>query len=86
MTNRGSPIRGLEPSIKEFTIQNYSLNSENERLTQTVLTKNRQLQSLIETNSKMKSTYEAQANAYRKTIDSLEKQLNQNEVSRQQDL
>ena len=78
MTSRGSPIRGLEPAIKEFTIQNYSLNSENERLTQTVLTKNRQLQSLIETNSKMKSTYEAQANAYRKTIDSLEKQLNQN--------
>lgn len=29
MSIKGSPIRGLEPNIKEFTLENYALNTEN---------------------------------------------------------
>ena len=40
MSNRGSPIRGLEPNIKEFSLESYALNTENERLTQLLIAKN----------------------------------------------
>ncbi len=40
MTAKGSPIRGLEPTINEFTLETYALNTENERLTQLLLSKN----------------------------------------------
>ena len=39
----------------------------------------------METNAKTKNTYEAQANAFRRTIQSLEKQINENEKSREED-
>ena len=85
MSIKGSPIRGLEPNIKEFTLENYALNTENQRLTQLLISKNLEIKTLVENNSKLKSTYDAQANAYRKTIDSLEKQLNESEQSRNQE-
>jgi len=38
---------------------------------------------LVENNAKIKSTYEAQAAAYRRTIDALERQLGELEHSRE---
>ena len=29
MSSTGSPIRGLEPNVKEFTLESYALNTEN---------------------------------------------------------
>lgn len=57
MSIKGSPIRGLEPSVKEFTIENYALNTENDRLTQLLISKNNEIQALVENNAKLKSTY-----------------------------
>ena len=82
MSARGSPIRGLEPNVKEFTLESYALNTENERLTQLLIAKNNEIKSLIENNAKTKNTYEAQANAFRRTIESLEKQIKENERAR----
>lgn len=48
-----------------------------------LISKNAEIQSLVENNAKLKSTYEAQAAAYRRTIDSLEKQINENEQERE---
>lgn len=85
MSIKGSPIRGLEPNVKEFTIENYALNTQNDRLTQLLISKNNQIQALVENNAKLKSTYEAQATAYRKAIGSLEKQLNESQQSRSEE-
>lgn len=84
MSGRASPIRGLEPNVRQFTLESYALNAENERLTQNLISKNHEIKDLAEANLRIKNTYEAQASAYRKTIESLEKQLNESEKSREQ--
>jgi hypothetical protein len=68
MSGRGSPIRGLEANVREFTLESYSLSAENERLTQLLIAKNNEIRTLVENTARAKSTYEAQANAYRSTI------------------
>jgi predicted nuclease with TOPRIM domain len=47
-----------------------------------LIAKNNEIKSLIDTNARTKNTYEAQANAYRRTIESLEKQLSETERDR----
>lgn len=47
MSGRGSPIRGLEPNVKEFTLESYALNAENERLTQLLISKNNEIKTLV---------------------------------------
>lgn len=66
-------------------MESYALNAENERLTQILISKNNEIKTLTETNARIKNTYEAQAKAYRKTIESLEKQLTDNEQSREEE-
>lgn len=49
-----------------------------------MISKNNEIKSLYDNNVKIKNSYESQANAYRKTIDSLEKQIAQNEEAREE--
>jgi hypothetical protein len=48
-----------------------------------LIAKNAEIQGLVENNAKIKSTYEGQAAAYRRTIDALERQLGEEEQSRE---
>ena len=85
MSLKGSPIRRLELFGREnaaHTTENVALSVEIEKLNALIHAKNIEIKQLLDENKLLKLNYEDQIHSYQKTIELLEKQLKDVEISR----